>query len=93
MRKLITANATNVFMLNTYPGIKTLHVFCNSTSTFSGGTLTLGVRDRGTTDSFITISPVTLGQIWEFPVGNDVEVSYKLTGASAPAIDLMLTVS
>ena len=101
MRTLITEDGADVVLLSTsgnsrtaaVPQTQNFHVICSSAANLGGGTLTVGIRDSGTSDSFIPITEIAAGDTWQLAVGTNVELGYTLTGATAPSIDLMTTLS
>ena len=90
MRKNITANGTSVLTI-TGRDINNLYLFNSSASDLGGGTLTISIRDRDTSDTLIAIDTLIAGDQGQYPVGGDVEVSYTLAGATSPDIDLLIS--
>jgi len=84
----ITADGTGR-LITTGIAVAKAFVFVTSASSIGGGTLTLGIRKLGSTDTLITIDTLLAGDQGEYPIGGEVELHYTLTGATSPTIEIL----
>jgi len=88
LNTVITANATGV-LVETRLDVSNAYIFITAGSDLGGGTLTLGIRKLNSTDALIPIDTPIAGSQAQYPIGGRVELHYTLTGATAPAIEIL----